>query len=60
MKFLKQLGNYMMLGARYHAQWELEMSNRIPGDRKRMFVLLLPTARPFIPRLSSWRRSGSE
>ena len=39
--FLKQLGNYMVLGARYHAQWELDVSNRILGDRKRMFVLLL-------------------
>jgi uncharacterized protein len=43
MKFLKQLGNYMMLGARYQAQWELEVSNRILGDRRRLLVLLLLT-----------------
>jgi len=30
-----------MTGARYHAQWELEVSNRIFGDRRRLFVLLL-------------------
>ena len=41
MNFFKQLGNYMMLGARYQAQWELEVSNRIFGDRRRLFVLLL-------------------
>ena len=41
MKFLKQLGRFMMAGARYHAQWELDVSNRIFGDRRRLFVLLL-------------------
>jgi hypothetical protein len=41
MNFFKQLGDYMMLGARCQAQWELEMSNRIFGDRRRLFVLLL-------------------
>ena len=41
MKFLKQLGRFMMLGARYHAQWELDVSNRILGDRRRLLVLLL-------------------
>jgi uncharacterized membrane protein YfcA len=41
MNFFKQLGNYMMLGARCQAQWELEVSNRIFGDRRRLFVLLL-------------------
>ena len=29
MNFFRQLGNYMMVGARYHAQWELEVSDRI-------------------------------
>jgi len=43
MNFFKQLGNYMMLGARCQAQWELEMSNRILGDRRRLLVLLLLT-----------------
>jgi uncharacterized membrane protein YfcA len=42
-KFLKQLGDFMMAGARYHAQWELEVSNRILGDRRRLFALLLLT-----------------
>ena len=41
MNFFKQLGNYMMSGARCQAQWELEVSNRIFGDRRRLFVLLL-------------------
>jgi len=41
MKFLRQFGQGMMAGARYHAQWELEVSNRILGDRRRLFVLLL-------------------
>jgi hypothetical protein len=41
MKFLRQLGGFMMAGARYHAQWELDVSNRIFGDRRRLFVLLL-------------------
>ncbi len=41
--FLKQLGSYMMASARYHAQWELEVSNRILGDRRRLFALLLLT-----------------
>ena len=41
MKFLRELGRFMMAGARYHAQWELEMSDRIFGDRRRLFVLLL-------------------
>jgi uncharacterized membrane protein YfcA len=41
MKFLKQLGRGMMLGAQAHARWELDVSNRILGDRRRLFVLLL-------------------
>jgi uncharacterized protein len=43
MKFLRQLGRFMMTGARYQAQWELDVSNRILGDRRRLFVLLLLT-----------------
>jgi hypothetical protein len=43
MNFFKQLGNFMMMGARYHAQWELDVSNRILGDRRRLFILLLLT-----------------
>lgn len=41
MKFFNELGRFMMEGARYHARWELEMSNRILKDRKRLFLLLL-------------------
>ena len=41
MKFLKLLGQGMMLGARAHAQWEIEVSNRVFGDRKRLLVLML-------------------
>ncbi|HSM89338.1 MAG TPA: sulfite exporter TauE/SafE family protein, partial [Desulfobacterales bacterium] len=41
MKFFRELGRFMMAGARYHAQWELEVSNRVFGDRRRLFVLLL-------------------
>jgi len=33
----------MMAGARYHAQWELEVSNRILRDRRRLALLLLLT-----------------
>jgi uncharacterized protein len=43
MNFLKQLGRFMILGARHHAQWELDVSNRIMGDRRRLFALLLLT-----------------
>jgi hypothetical protein len=41
----KQLGQIMMAGARAHAKWEKEMSDRILGDRRRLAVLgllLLP------------------
>ncbi len=41
MKFFRQLGRFMMAGARYHAQWELDVSNRIFSDRRRLLVLLL-------------------
>jgi uncharacterized membrane protein YfcA len=41
MKFIRQLGEFMMLGAQAHARWELEVSNRILGDRRRLAVLLL-------------------
>jgi len=33
----------MMMGARAHAKWELEMSNNILRDKKRMFILGLLT-----------------
>jgi len=31
----------MMMGARAHARWEIEVSNRILGDRKRIIILVL-------------------
>lgn len=43
MKFFRQWGHFMMLGARAHASWEIEMSNTILGDKKRLAVLGLLT-----------------
>ncbi len=39
MNFFKQWGNFMMLGARAHAQWEIDVSNTILGSKKRLAVL---------------------
>ena len=39
MSFLRQMGHFMMLGAKAHAQWELQMSRNILGDRKRVLIL---------------------
>ncbi|WP_027186023.1 sulfite exporter TauE/SafE family protein [Desulfovibrio inopinatus] len=41
MNFFRELGAFMMAGARAHAQWELEMSRNILGSRKRLAVLAL-------------------
>ncbi len=43
MHFFRQWGRFMMMGARAHAKWELEMSNNILRDKKRMFILGLLT-----------------
>jgi len=43
MKFFRRWGHFMMMGARYHAQWELSVSNTILKSRKRLFTLLLLT-----------------
>jgi uncharacterized protein len=43
MYFFRQWGKFMMMGARAHAKWELEMSNNILRDKKRMFILGLLT-----------------
>jgi len=43
MRVLRALGEFMLAGARHHARWELEMSRRILGDRRRLFILLLLT-----------------
>ncbi len=41
MGFFKHFGEFMMFGARAHAKWELEISNTIVKDRKRMIILCL-------------------
>ena len=43
MNFFKQWGRFMMLGARAHAKWELDISNNILGDKKRLILLGLLT-----------------
>ena len=43
MSFFKHLGSFMMMGARAHAKWELNVSNTILGDRKRLLILGLLT-----------------
>jgi uncharacterized membrane protein YfcA len=45
MHFIRELGRFMMMGARAHAKWELDVSNTILHDRKRLIILglmLLP------------------
>ncbi len=41
MNFFKNLGQFMMMGARTHAKWELEMSNNILGSQKKRLILCL-------------------
>ena len=41
MNFFNQWGRFMMMGARAHAKWEIEVSNSIVGNKKKMFLLLL-------------------
>jgi uncharacterized membrane protein YfcA len=43
MNFFKQWGQFMMMGARAHASWEIEISRTILGDRKRLAILGLLT-----------------
>ena len=43
MGFFNQWGKFMMMGARAHAQWEINVSNTILGDKKRMIILGLLT-----------------
>ncbi len=43
MNFFRQWGAFMMMGARAHAKWEMEMSNNIFRDRKRLIILGLLT-----------------
>jgi uncharacterized protein len=39
MSKFKLVGQFMMAGARAHAKWEKEMSDRILSDRKRLVIL---------------------
>ncbi len=39
MGFLQEWGEFMMAGAKAHARWELEVSNTILHDRKRLVLL---------------------
>lgn len=39
MNFFRQWGAFMMVGARAHAQWEIDVSNTILGSKKRLAVL---------------------
>ena len=39
MDFFKQWGRFMMMGARVHARWEIDVSNNILRDRRRVIVL---------------------
>ena len=43
MNFFKQLGQFMMMGARAHAQWEIGVSNTIFRNKKRLLILGLLT-----------------
>ena len=48
MSFFREWGRFMMMGARAHALWEIEISNRIFHDRKRI-ILLLVLMLPIVP-----------
>ncbi|MCP4719408.1 MAG: sulfite exporter TauE/SafE family protein [Desulfobacteraceae bacterium] len=41
MNFFKQWGRFMIMGAQAHARWELNVSNTILKDRKRLVLLML-------------------
>jgi len=43
MNFFRQWGKYMMMGARAHAMWEIDVSRTILGDRRRLILLGLLT-----------------
>ncbi|MBN2058891.1 MAG: sulfite exporter TauE/SafE family protein [Deltaproteobacteria bacterium] len=43
MHIIREIGRFMMIGAIAHAQWELDVSKRILGDKKRMIILGLLT-----------------
>ncbi len=39
MKFFEQWGRFMMMGARAHARWEINVSNTILSSKKRLLIL---------------------
>jgi len=39
MNFFRQWGEFMMMGARAHAQWEIDVSKTILGSKKRLAIL---------------------
>jgi len=41
LNFIKQLGNFLMMGAHAHARCEIQMSETIWRDRKQLLILLL-------------------
>jgi len=41
MNFFKQFNQFLVMGARAQAKWELDISNTILKDRKRIFILCL-------------------
>ncbi|MDX9787707.1 MAG: sulfite exporter TauE/SafE family protein [Desulfobacterales bacterium] len=43
MNFFKEWGRFMMMGARAHAKWELDVSNTILHDKRRLVILGLLT-----------------
>ena len=43
MNFFKQWGRFMLTGAQAHARWEINVSNTVFGDRRRVLLLGLLT-----------------
>jgi uncharacterized membrane protein YfcA len=41
MNFLRAWGRFMVMGARAHARWEINVSNTILGDKRRLVALAL-------------------
>lgn len=41
MKFIRQWGEFMMMGARAHAKWEIDVSNTVMKSRTRRIILVL-------------------
>ncbi|MBW2049886.1 MAG: sulfite exporter TauE/SafE family protein [Deltaproteobacteria bacterium] len=43
MSFFREWGKFMMMGAMAHARWEIDVSNTILGDKRRLIILGLLT-----------------